>query len=94
MKIGRCRLNSFEKRLYCYKQKTSKYCLKPLILGYRCPNLEWTKGEVIKEAKKGVKELSSLGGFADDAIEYVKKFRPNLRLRQGDTIIKKRMKKG
>jgi hypothetical protein len=63
-------------------------------LGYRCPNLEWTKEEVIKEAKKGIKELSSPGGFTDDAIEYVKRFRPTLRLRQGDTIIKRSMKKG
>ena len=94
MKIGRCRLNPFQRRLYCFKQKTSKYCLKPQILGYRCPNLEWTKEEVIKEVKKGVKELSSLGGFTDDAIDYVKKFRPALRLRQGDTIIKRSMKKG
>ena len=94
MKIGKCRLNSFERRLYCFKPKTSKYCLKPRILGYRCPNLEWTKEEVIKEAKKGVKELNSLGGFTDDAIEYVKRFRPKLRLRQGITIIKRSMKKG
>jgi hypothetical protein len=63
-------------------------------LGYRCPNLEWTKEEVIKEAKKGVKELNSLGGFTNDAIEYVKKFRPKLRLRQGNIIIKRSMKKG
>ena len=93
MKIGKCRLNSFERRLYCFKPKTSKYCLKPRILGYRCPNLEWTKEEVIKEAKKGVKELSALGGFTDDAIEYVKRYRPYLRLRQGNAIIKS-MKKG
>jgi len=93
MKTGRCRLNTFERRLYCFKLKTSKYCLKPRILGYRCPNLEWTKEEVIKEAKKGIKELNSLGGFTDDAIEYVKRFRPKLRLRQGKTIIKKSMKR-
>jgi hypothetical protein len=94
MKVGRCRLNSFQRKLYCFKPKTSKYCLKPQILGYRCPNLEWTKEAVIEEAKKGVTELSSLGGFTDDAIEYVKRFRPNLRLRQGNTIIKRSMKKG
>ena len=94
MNLGKCRLNNFERRLYCFKQKTSKYCLKPSILGYRCPNLEWTKEEVIKEAKKGVNELNSQGGFTKEAIEYVKRFRPNMRLRQGNRIIKKRMKIG
>jgi len=87
--MGNCRLNPFERRLYCFKQKTSKYCLKPRILGYRCPNLEWTKDEVIKESKKGVKELSSLGGFTDEAVNYVRMFRPYMRLRQGNKIIKK-----
>lgn len=90
MKTGRCRLNLFERRLYCFKKRTSPYCLKPRILGYRCPNLEWTKEEVIKEAKIGAREISSPGGFTDEAVKYAEKFRPGLRLRQGDNIIKPR----
>ena len=86
--MGGCRLNAFERRLYCFKKRTSKYCLKPRILGYRCPNLEWTKEEVIKEVKKGMKEISSPGGFTDEAIKYAERFRPGLRLRQGSRIIK------
>jgi hypothetical protein len=90
MKIGKCRLNTFQKRLYCFKKKTSEYCLKPKILGYRCPNLEWTKEELIKEVKLGKLEIDSFAGFTDEAIEYAKKFRPKLRLRQGSKIIKPR----
>jgi len=90
MKIGRCRLTPFKRRLYCFKKQPSKYCLRPGILGYRCPNLEWTKEEVIREAKRGAKEISSPGGFTDEAVKYAERFRPGLRLRQGSNIIKSR----
>ena len=90
MKIGRCRLTPFKRRLYCFKKQPSKYCLRPRILGYRCPNLEWTKEEVIREAKRGAKEISSPGGFTDEAVKYAERFRPGLRLRQGSNIIKSR----
>lgn len=59
-------------------------------MGYRCPNLEWTKEEVIKEVKIGAREISSPGGFTDEAVKYAEKFRPGLRLRQGNNIIKPR----
>jgi hypothetical protein len=90
MKIGRCRLTTFERRLYCFKKRTSPYCLKPKILGYRCPNLEWTKEEIMVEVKGGAKEISSPGGFSDEAVKYAERFRPGLRLRQGSKIIKTR----
>jgi len=41
-----------------------------------------------------VKEINARGGFTDEAMEYVKRLRPRLRLRQGSTIIKRSMNKG
>jgi len=39
-----------------------------------------TKKEVMELAKKGVKEIESLSGYTKSAIEYVKKYRPYLKL--------------
>ncbi len=85
---SRCNLTQFQKRLYCNKKRVDEYCLKPRILGYRCPNLIWDKEAVIKEARKGVKEIVSRSGFTKDALEYAEKFRPELRLKYRDEIVK------
>lgn len=84
----RCSLTQFQKRLYCYKKRVDEECLKPSFLGYRCPNLIWDKEAVIKEARKGVKEIVSISGFTKDALEYAEKFRPELRLKYRNEIIK------
>jgi hypothetical protein len=39
-----------------------------------------TKTEVMKLARKGVKEIESLGGYTSNAKEYVSKYRPYIRL--------------
>lgn len=88
MGLGRCILTPFQKRLYCYKKKVDKECQRPSFLGYRCPNLIWDKEAVIKEARKGVKEIVSISGFTKDAVEYAEKFRPELRLKHRNEIIK------
>ena len=39
-----------------------------------------TRPEVIKAAQKGIKEIVALKGFTKPAIEYVTRYRPNLKL--------------
>ena len=39
-----------------------------------------TKGEVMKLANKGIREIDSLSGYTRDAIKYVKRYRPYLKL--------------
>ena len=39
-----------------------------------------TRTEVMKAAQKGIKEIVSLRGFTKPAIEYVKRYRSNLKL--------------
>lgn len=90
---SRCSLTQFQKRLYCYKKRVDEECLKPSFLGYRCPNLIWDKDAVIKEARKGVKEIVSISGFTKDALEYSEKYRPELRLKYRNEIVKPRRRK-
>jgi hypothetical protein len=90
---SRCGLTQFQRRLYCYKKRVDEDCLKPSFLGHRCPYLIWDKEAVIKEARKGVKEIVSLSGFTKDALEYAEKHRPGLRLKHRDEIIKPRRRK-
>ncbi len=83
-----CTLSDFERRLYCGKKKPSKECTELRLLGYRCPYLLWSKTEVMMEARKGAKEIVSKSGFSDEALDYVKRFRPYLRLVQGEKAVK------
>lgn len=69
-------------RLYCARKISGKGCLKPPFLRYRCPNLIYEKEDVIKAAKKGVKEIVTPAGFTEEAKRYVKKNRPELELVQ------------
>jgi len=90
---GICRLSPFEKRLYCSKKRVSKECLKPWFLGRRCPYLEMGKLELIRVARKGVREVVALGGFSKEAIEYAERYRPDLKLVDGSTTLKPRRRK-
>ncbi len=83
-----CTLTLFEKRLYCGKKKVGPSCLKPWFLGYRCPNLTWTKEDVRREARKGVTQIVSKSGFSKEAVSYAERFRPGLRLKHGDKVVK------
>ena len=85
-----CNLSAFEKRLYCSKKRADAGCLKPSFLENRCPYLVMGKNELIKEAKTGVKEIVCLGGFTKEAIKYVERFRPKIRLKDRYTIVKPR----
>jgi len=77
-----CTLDLQERRLYCFKKRASKACLKPRFLGYRCPNLVYEKADVMDEAKKGAKKITAPAGFTEEAQEYVKRYRPKLKLVQ------------
>lgn len=88
--MSRCILSSFERRLYCFKKKVSNECLEPQFLGYRCPNLVWNKEDVIREAKRGRREIVSRCGFTKEAVVYAEKYRPELRLKHRDEIVKPR----
>lgn len=87
---GGCILSSFEKRIYCAKKKVSPECLKPWFLGYRCWYLKWSKEDVKREAARGAKEIKTQGGFTDEALRYAERFRPNLRLVNGEITVKPR----
>ena len=91
-KMGTCKLSAFEKRLYCGKRRVNQDCIHVSFLKHRCTYLSMSKDEVMKAVKSGVKEINVKGGFSADAIEYANKYRPELRLRQGETIIKSRRK--
>lgn len=90
---GSCTLSDFERRLFCAKRRVGDECLRPWFLKRRCPYLKYTKEDVIREARKGVKEIRTMGGFTEEAIEYAKKFRPGLRLINGEDIIKQRKRR-
>jgi len=87
-KHGRCNLSPFERRLYCFKKKANSDCIKPSFLGHRCPYLEMSKLELMETAKKGRKVITSRGGFSREAIEYAERYKPQLRLKHGDKIVK------
>ena len=91
-KIGTCKLSAFEKRLYCGKKRVNHDCTYVSFLKHRCTYLSMSKDDVMKAVKKGIKELNVQGGYSPEAIEYAKKYRPELRLRQGDKIVKPRRK--
>jgi len=91
-KIGTCKLSAFEKRLYCGKKRVNNDCTHVSFLKHRCTYLSMSKDEVMKAVKAGIKEINVKGGFSSDAIEYANKYRPELRLRQGEKIIKPRRK--
>ena len=78
----RCSLDPFLRRLYCFKKRASKACLNPRMLGYRCPNLVYDKMDVMYEAKRGARKIVTPAGFTDDAVTYVKRYRPKLKLVQ------------
>jgi hypothetical protein len=85
-----CNLSPVERRLYCAKKRVSKTCLKPWFLGHRCPYLQWSKLDVMREAKKGKTEIISKSGFSEEAIKYAEKYRPYLRLIHGNKTVKPR----
>ena len=90
---GSCNLSPLEKRIYCAKKRASKSCLEPWFLGYRCPYLEWSKLDIMREAQKGITEIVSKSGFSEEAIKYAERYRPYLRLISGDITIKPRRRK-
>lgn len=87
---GSCKLSSLERRLYCTKKRVSKSCLEPRFLGYRCPYLEWSKIDVMREVRKGITKIVAKSGFSEEAIKYAERYRPYLRLIHGDKIVKPR----
>ena len=91
-KTGACKLSAFEKRLYCGKKQVNSDCTHVSFLKHRCTYLSMSKDEVRKAVKSGVRDLNVRGGFSVEAIEYAKKYRPELRLRQGKEIVKPRRK--
>lgn len=91
--MSKCVLTSFERKLYCSKKKVSDSCRNPRFLGHRCPNLMWTRDDLIEETQKGVKEIVSSSGFSKEALEYAKKYRLELMLIQKDRIVKPKRRK-
>ena len=85
-----CVLTPFKRRLYCAKKRLDKGCRDLSFIKKRCPHLLWTKENVIDEAKRGTKEIVSWSGFTPNAIEYAERFRPDLRLKHRDEIVKPR----
>lgn len=67
--------------------------MKPWFLGHRCPYLEMGKLELIRVARKGVTEVVALGGFSKEAVEYAERYRPNLKLVDGNATSKPRRQK-
>ena len=88
-----CALTPFKRRLYCAKKRRDKGCLDLSYINKRCPNLLYTKEEVMDEARRGTKEIVSWSGFTPNAIEYAEKFRPSLRLKHRDEIVKPRRRR-
>lgn len=88
-----CTLTLFEKRLYCGKKRVSPSCLKPWFLGHRCPNLTWTKEDVRRAARKGVTQIVAKSGFSEEAVSYAERYRPGMRLKLGDEVVKPRRRR-
>ncbi len=88
-----CTLISFKRRLYCAKKRRDEGCKHLILINKRCPNLLYTKEEVMDEARHGTKEIVSWSGFTPNAIEYAERFRPRLRLKHRDEIVKSRRRR-
>ena len=88
-----CALIPFKRRLYCAKKRRDKGCMNLSYINKRCPNLLYTREEVMDEARRGTKEIVSWSGFTPNAIEYAERFRPSLRLKHRDETVKPRRRK-
>ena len=88
-----CVLTPFKRRLYCGKKRRDKGCMFLCYINKRCPNLVYTKEDVMDEARRGTKEIVSWSGFTSNAIEYAERFRPSLRLRHRDETVKPRRRR-
>jgi len=88
-----CALIPFKRKLYCAKKRRDEGCKHLIIINKRCPNLLYTKEEVMDEAQRGTKEIVSWSGFTPNAIEYAERFRPRLRLKHRNEIVKSRRRK-
>jgi len=88
-----CALTPFKRRLYCAKKRRDKGCMNLSYINKRCPNLMYTKEEVMDEARRGTKEIVSWSGFTPNAVEYAERFRPSLRLKHRDETVKPRRRK-
>ncbi len=88
-----CTLISFKRRLYCAKKRRDEGCKHLILINKRCPNLLYAKEEVMDEARHGIKEIVSWSGFTSNAIEYAERFRPSLRLKHRNEIVKSRRRR-
>ena len=88
-----CVLIPFKRRLYCAKKMRDEGCKDLKLINKRCPNLLYTKEEVMDEARRGTKEIVSWIGFTPNAIEYAERFRPTFRLKHRNEIVKSRRRK-
>ncbi len=88
-----CALIPFKRRLYCAKKRRDEGCKDLILINKRCPNLLYTKEDVMDEARRGTKEIVSWSGFTPNAIEYAERFRPRLRLKHRDEIVKSRRRR-
>lgn len=59
----------------------------------KCWNSPLPKSVVKSEAQKGRTEIISKRGFTKSAIEYAKRYRPDLKLIHGNRVVKRRRKK-
>ena len=88
-----CTLIPFKRKLFCAKKRRDEGCKDLDLIDKRCPNLLYTKEDVMDEARQGTKEIVSWSGFTSNAIEYAERFRPSLRLKYRDEIVKPRRRK-
>jgi hypothetical protein len=88
-----CTLIPFKRRLYCAKKRRDEECRDLSLIKKRCPHLLYTKEDVMDEARRGTREIVSWSGFTMNAIEYAERFRPGLRLKYRDEIVKSRRRK-
>ena len=89
-----CALIPFKRKLYCAKKRRDEGCKDLSIINKRCPNLLYTKEDVMDEARRGTREIVSWSGFTSNAIEYAERFRPSLRLKhRGETVKPRRRKR-
>ncbi len=88
-----CALTPFKRKLYCAKKRRDNGCMDLSYINKRCPNLLYNKEEVMGEAQRGTKEIVSWSGFTPNAIEYAERFRPSLRLKHRDEIVKSRRRR-
>jgi hypothetical protein len=88
-----CTLIPFKRRLYCAKKRRDEGCKNLGFINKRCPNLLYTKEDVMDEARRGTREIVSWSGYTSNAIEYAERFRPSLRLKHRDEIVKSRRRR-